>query len=157
ALAGVAQLLVGVVRRGHRAPGEAVEVPPHLHHGPVHRVVHVQAVGQLYGAGPPARSAGPRQDAEQQGRGPGSHSFHGHHPFLSSAIVPMASRTLASRAPKSRFSNSSPEISCEPIPTHTAPAENQAPRLSRVGDTPPVGITSVQGWGPLIALTNPGP
>ena len=45
----------------------------------------------------------------------------------------------------------------DPIPTHVAPASNQAFRFASSGLTPPVTITCDHGIGALSALTKPGP
>src|ERR1700750_958999 len=49
------------------------------------------------------------------------------------------------------------ENNCDPIPTQVAPARNHAPRLSRVGSTPPVIIKTRSGTTGIIDLTNSGP
>src|SRR5690606_21376439 len=153
-----AQLLVGVDLQGQAPRREAVQVAAQLEHGPVHRMADVQPVGQFDGPCPPGGAAGgPQKGRCQYDRADDKVSLsHGQRPLIS-AMIPRAPRTFSSRALKSPLASSSPEINWEPIPTQVAPAENQAPRLSRVGETPPVGMISVQGCGPLMAFMNPGP
>src|SRR5688572_28014190 len=47
--------------------------------------------------------------------------------------------------------------SCEPMPTHMAPALNQAVRLSSFGSTPPVIISCNPGTTGIIDDIKPGP
>ena len=72
-------------------------------------------------------------------------------------ILAKVSRTKFSSPLKSLLAKISLEISFDPIPTQVTPASNHPLRFSSSVLTPPVGMILVQGCGPWIAFTKPGP